>query len=311
MTWVEGQPLSEKYRVECVLRSGGLFAGTAIAVLTLLAPGRALAAPTRNECVDANTQAQDLRRDNHLLKARAALLLCAQESCPGIVRKDCIQRLDEFEAIVPSIAFEVKDASGQDLSDVTVTMDNQPFLNHLDGTPIELDPGDHSFAFSAAGMKPKTLKLVVRQGDRGRREAVTLASTTEAAPPMKRALEPEGPPSNVEPTAAPTRKVLAWTAVAVGGAGLVLGGVTAGLAISKKKTIDHADDCQQNHCDPRESSLVNQYNQFRTVSSIGFIAGGVIAATGVVLLLTAPHSPEPRAALWVGVGSLGLVGKFQ
>jgi hypothetical protein len=291
-----------------------LLACTATALLALMVPRRALGTPTKDQCVDANTQAQDLRRENHLLNAREALRLCAQESCPRIVRKDCIQRLDEIEAAVPNIAFEVKDGAGRDLSDVTVTMDDKPLLDHLDGTPVEVDPGDHSFSFSAPGLTAKTLELVVRQGDRGRREAVTLVSPSESAAAKAQA-KPADQPPNTEAQAAGTassgRKVLAWTAIGIGAAGVVLGGVTAALAISKKNMIDGAYDCQQNHCDPRERPLVNDYNHFRTVSSIGFIAGGVFAATGVVLLLTAPRSSEPRAALWVGLGSLGFIGKFQ
>lgn len=317
MAWSEGQ-----FRVSSTESSVGWSgavwalrrtAYAAIVLLAFLAPRRALATPTKDQCVDANTQAQDLRRDNHLLAARESLRVCAAQSCPRLVRNDCIQRLDEIETVIPSVAFEVKDPDGQDLSDVTVTMDGKPLLTHLDGTPVEIDPGDHSFVFNAGGWAPRTLKLVVRQGDRLRREAVTLASS-EAAVPAK-ASKPAEPTLNTDhqsaPVASSNRKLLAWTAIGVGAAGVVLGSVTAGLAVSKKNKIDGASDCQSNHCDPGERSLVNDYNRFRTLSSIGFIAGGLVAATGVVLLVTAPGPTEPRAALWLGVGSVGFTGKFQ
>jgi len=46
----------------------------------------------------------------------------------------------------------------------------------------------------------------------------------------------------------------------------------------------------------------------RTVSSVGFIAGGVLAATGVVLLVTAPSGGSTQA--FVGPQSVGVRGRF-
>lgn len=54
------------------------------------------AAPTKQECVNANESAQDLQRAGKPAEARKKLETCAVESCPTAVREDCAQRLDEL-----------------------------------------------------------------------------------------------------------------------------------------------------------------------------------------------------------------------
>lgn len=302
----------------------------------VMAPQIASATPTKDQCVDADTQAQSLRRAGKLLGARDALRVCVDQGCPKLVSEDCTKRLDELESAIPSITFAAKDGAGRDLSAVTVSIDQKPFADHLDGTAIDLDPGQHTFSFKAADLPATTVTLLIQSGDRGRRESVTLGSPPPipaAAPPAQsqtaavpgaapaaQAAQPAAAESQESPagTAAEapagqssTRKTLGWIGIGVGAAGLVVGGVTAGLASGKKSTIDSDPNCQSNHCAPSESGLVNSYNQLRTVSSIGFIAGGVLAVTGVTLLLTAPHPTQAGAGLWFGVGSVGVAGRFQ
>jgi hypothetical protein len=89
----------------------------------------------------------------------------------------------------------------------------------------------------------------------------------------------------------------------------VLGGITGVVALSKHSTLKDDGACSDLHCQPSESSQVNSYNSMRTVSSIGFIAGGVIAATGLVLVLSAPKNNE-TTALTLAPGALFLRRQF-
>jgi hypothetical protein len=50
---------------------------------------------------------------------------------------------------------------------------------------------------------------------------------------------------------------------------------------------------------------VGSYNSFRTISTTAFITGGVLAAAGVTLVLTAPKS-ETKTALRVSPSSVDL-----
>jgi len=53
---------------------------------------------------------------------------------------------------------------------------------------------------------------------------------------------------------------------------------------------------------------VDSYNAMTTVSSVGFIAGGTLAALGAVLLFTAPSGASAQA--FVGPRSVGMRGRF-
>jgi hypothetical protein len=110
-------------------------------------------------------------------------------------------------------------------------------------------------------------------------------------------------------------KTLAWVALGAGGVGLAIGGVTGAIALGKRGSIDDSKNCEGDRCAPSEQGLVDSYNSMRTISTIGFIAGGVLAATGVVLLVTAPSSTSsvgdaPSAALWVSPNAAGVSGRF-
>jgi hypothetical protein len=64
-----------------------------------------------------------------------------------------------------------------------------------------------------------------------------------------------------------------------------------------------------------EANEVDRFRRFRTVSTVGFIAGGALAATGVVLLLTSGASTDPgkdQAALTLTLSpsSVALSGSF-
>ena len=107
------------------------------------------------------------------------------------------------------------------------------------------------------------------------------------------------------------RRSAGFVALAGGAVGLALGGVTGVLAMSKRTELDKNPDCAADHlCPPEESSNVDSLNTLRTVSTVGFVAGGALAAAGLVLVLTAPSSKAPATALWVSPTSAGLRGSF-
>ena len=111
-------------------------------------------------------------------------------------------------------------------------------------------------------------------------------------------------------------RTLAFVALGVGGAGLALGGVTGVLALSKKSSLDDNQNCLNGECTYAVEDDVNALRTFRTISTIGFIAGGALAATGVVLLLTSNGAaqsgrrPAASLALALSPGELRLRGSF-
>src|SRR5579863_741315 len=107
--------------------------------------------PTTADCLSASEASLKLRGEHRLREARGQLLVCAAASCPEDVRNECVRRIDPVNAAIPTIIFEAKDAAGNDMTAVRVTMDGQPIADRLEGSAISIDPGTHTFRFEAAG----------------------------------------------------------------------------------------------------------------------------------------------------------------
>jgi hypothetical protein len=274
-----------------------------IALRLSVSAASALAAgpPSKDECIDANKSAQTLRRSGKLHAARTALHVCANEHCPGPVSDDCTSRLDEVERAMPSLVFEVRDGAGHDLTKVKVSMDGETFAEALDGTPLAADPGAHTFVFEIEAQPPVTEKLVLREGEKGRHVRVVIGepAPTPAAGPF---LSAPGPARSE--AAPPGRNGMRVAGIAVGAAGIVslgLGGVFGGLASASWSSSQNA--CATPTSCPNHAQAVSDYNTASSealVSTIGFIAGGVLVAGGLVLVFTAPPRAKdaaPRATL--------------
>jgi hypothetical protein len=163
-----------------------LFAlGPALASLAT-APDASAADPTLSDCINANESSLAARTDHKLRQARAQSLMCAADSCPAEMRDKCKQRLEELNRAIPTIVFAVQDASGADLGGVKVTMDGQLIADRLEGTAISLDPGEHKFTFEVAGQAPIERTIILREGEKDRRERIVVgqpAGTPETTPP--------------------------------------------------------------------------------------------------------------------------------
>ena len=92
------------------------------------------------------------------------------------------------------------------------------------------------------------------------------------------------------------------------GAGLATGGITAGLAASKKSDLN----CAASGCLPSQRGDVDSHNQLLTISTVGFVAAGVGAATAglFVLLSGKPKEQSARVTPVVGLGMAGVQGAF-
>jgi hypothetical protein len=169
-------------RVGKIFRAGG---GGAVLAALCLASATARADPTltKVQCIEANTRGQDLRRDSKLSGAREMFRSCAAVSCPALVRDDCARRLDEVDKVQPTVVFVTKDPSGKDVTGVKVAVDGKPRADWLDGTELQVDPGEHVFTFTAAGQPPLTVTLVLAAGEKSRREQVVVGARSAVAPP--------------------------------------------------------------------------------------------------------------------------------
>jgi hypothetical protein len=144
-----------------------------------------MSAPTREECIAASEESQALRKDSKLLDARKQAMICIAASCPQMVRDDCTQRILELDNVTPTLVFDAEGEDGADLADVVVTVDGKVLVEKLDGTPLLVDPGPHEFTFQAAGKPSVAKRLVVKEGEKGRRETILLGAPRSAKRPPR------------------------------------------------------------------------------------------------------------------------------
>jgi len=269
------------------------------------------AADEKAACTAAYVEAQSLRATHRLVEARERLRTCAQQECGAMMRgqmvADCTGWLAQVDAAVPSIVFEVRDAAGADVTRVRVTLDGQLLTDRLDGTALPADPGEHTFRFETAGQGPVEKKLVIREGDKGRREAVTFA--TSAPPSGAEALTPAPPPTAPPGDDGRGQRLAGVVTGGVGLAGLAVGGIFGGLTISAWSHVN-AECPSLAGCSAEAQSNHASAVTFGTVSTVSFIAGGALLAGGLTLYLVAPKGRSPSVGIWVAREGLGMAGRF-
>jgi hypothetical protein len=278
------------------------------ALASAAAPARA-ADPGIGECLSAAESSLKLRSDHKLRAARAQLLVCTSQSCPLEVRQECVKRIDEVNAASPTIVLAVKTPAGRDIAAVKVTVDGQVVAEHLDGSAIAIDPGSHEFSFEVQGEATVTQTIILHEGEKERRETVVIGKPAEAPTAV---VGPPGAPAPAPESPASGSSVLRPVGLVIGGvgvAGIGVGAVFGALASSAWKSATR--DCSSHtNCSPSSMNEHNTAVTDATISTVAFIAGGVLAAGGVTLFFIAPSSPAATVGLRATPGGLLVTGEF-
>jgi len=240
---------------------------------------------------------------------------------------------NELAALAPRIPSLIIQVKGTDAP--RVTLDGAEVPAAVLGIKRPVDPGKHVVHAVGRRALPGEVTVTVAEG---KVETVTL----ELAPAP--AGTPDAPDTSVPPVAvvapgssgmppvagnpgvpfAPiadasgsgggSRKPLGFALLGVGAAGVVVGAITGGLASSKRSSL--IQQCPTGHCLPSQQPAlqgdVNSLNTLASISTAGFIAGGVLAAAGIIVVVTSPKAKSPTAFLapLVGPGFAGLQGGF-
>jgi len=268
----------------------------------LLFPATAFA--DDSACIAASEQELALRQLGKLHDALKQLAVCADASCPDEVKAECGRRVAEVNAAMPTLILAAKDGAGNDRVDVRVFMDGAPLLAQLDGLSVAIDPGRHVFRFEADGQDALEKTLVLREGEKDRRESVVLgpvpiASPQPASPVPVAPRVLDRPPPSAPPNSWTTQKTTAVVGVGIGVTGLAAGAVFGGYAIWSQKR-EKSDCGSASSClnPPQAKEDYDKARQNAAAATIGLSAGAALVAIGAVLWFTA-KSPEP--ALRVGV----------
>jgi hypothetical protein len=289
----------------------------AVTAVVGLASPSALADVTKQQCIDANGQGQDLRRAGKLSDAREQLRACGNPRCPAIVRDDCTKRLDELESAQPTVLFAAKDGSGHDLGEVTVTEDGHPLAEKLDGTALRVDPGQHEFTFTAKDQPSVSQTFIIREGEKDRRELVQIGAPAPAQvaappPPAPSAEEPADGTAPAPGRGLGTRKILGLAVGGAGVVGLVVGSVFGAMTFSE--TSKQKSDCASpGSCSDHGQALSDHSAAVTdgTISTVAFVAGGLLLGGGAALFfLPSRPSEQPAAAALTVRPSVGPGGGF-
>ncbi len=239
-------------------------------------------------------------------------------------QRDAAATLQALSGRIPTVNVEIRG----DLNAIAeVTIDQGKLSGEALASPQRLDPGSH--VVRAITKDGRSLSAAVTLAE-SERKTVTLDITT-AAPSANVATPPPpvvtppaaavvSPPSGYVATSKPessnqtktsTQQWASYASFGVGAAGLVLG-ATAGL-IAWSKYSDIKSQCGGSRdCNGAVYDRLNPtYDNWQTVSTVGFVVAGVGAAAGVTLLLVHPRDEAaPRASLTAGPGALLLKGAF-
>lgn len=220
----------------------------------------------------------------------------------------------EIVAIPPRLPYVTITVAGP--GSPKVTIDGKPIPVASLGVKRPIDPGRHEVRALANGYYTARKTVTMNEG-----ESLNIAFELEEAPPDAPARVDDETKGEVVVTFADPawRKPLMITSFAVGGAGLVLGGVTGIMALSKHSQL--STDCARGTCGPDQKADLDAYHTLGTLATIGFVVAGVGATAGTVLLFVTPQpideedAPKKDSAkvTWspfVGLGSAGVEGTF-
>jgi len=264
-------------------------------LVTLVASGRVARAQDADACIAASESSLSLRKAGKLIDARKALATCAAPACPDPVKSSCMQRLADADRAVPSLVFQVKDTGGNDVPGVRISMDGQPLAERGVGTAFALDPGEHAFTFEAEGQPIARKTFVVVEGVKGRSELVVLGTP---APAPAAPAAPTAPVPASGSGSGGAQRTIGLVVGGVGIAGLAVGTVAGLLASTKWNTAQ--SECGPSVCPQPSQAQADQKgaSSLATVSTVGFVAGGVVLAAGALLWFTAPSGDATPSSAW-------------
>ncbi len=187
----------------------------------------------------------------------------------------------ELASRIPSVL--VKLTGGAPGVVAKVTMDGVQIPPVALTAPRAVDPGHHVIVATVPGAEPKQAEVDVKEGE-------TKEVGVDLTPPE--GSTPVAASKPAETGGTPPLRLASYVSFGVGGAGLIVGAVTGILAITNLSSAK-GQGCVGNQCPPSASSDLNTATTMATLSTVGFIVGGVGVGGGVVAFLLSRRSPPP------------------
>jgi len=277
-------------------------------------------------------KARSLAQLGQLVKAREAYLSITREeatsSSPAVVkaREDAAKEVALLEPRLANLTVRV---DGPGAAEANVLMDGVKVPIALVGVARPADPGQHTLQATSTGAAADAQTVVLKEG-----ASATVTLQLKPTPGASPGLPPgtaepaiASPPlatsAAVDASSAPQSsnglRTSSYVAFGVGVAGVAVGTLFGLKAKSKysdgNELCKNQDPCELSEADAaRREQLGKDGDSAKTISIIGFVAGGVGLAAGTTLFILSgkKESESAHASVhpWIGLGSAGLSGRF-
>ena len=217
------------------------------------------------------------------------------------VAKVASDRASKLEKRTPQITLQV---AADAPASAVVTWDGVAVTGSELGAKRRVDPGAHVATVQVPGYPARRYEVQLTEGED------RVMQLSPAAPAIETSGGGGGGGAAVDggSSSATPWKTIGWVTIGVGAASVVVGSVFGLQAMSKKNDAN----CPDNHCagggDPEAlRTAVKNGN----LSTVFFVAGGVLAAGGVALLVLTPKGESaPTATVSLLPGGVSLHGAF-
>lgn len=229
---------------------------------------------------------------------------------------DAAMEIEHLRKRIPTLTISIVNASPTD-PNLEVHLDGKRLNPAMIGFPVPVAVGPKKITLAIRGREVARVDVSLGEGDRTPIEldptsatGSTLVSTPESLEHSSRIGAKEfgqerSRPWYLDPT-------LGWVGVGVGSAGLVVGGITGLIAASKHNSL--SANCTSNVCPPAQRQELDSFRAYRTASTVSYVIGGMALASGITILVLAPHRSNrpgtPALSLHFGPSTVSLRGRF-
>ena len=203
---------------------------------------------------------------------------------------------------VPKLVVRVSGAP----SDTVVRLDNRTIAANK---PISLDLGSYTIIVEAPGMQKAGANVKISEEGRTTTIVVPLAAIGAEQAEVTQTEEATTGDDNAPQPAHSVRKPVGVALLVVGGATLAAGGVFGVFAMSTwkdAKAVCGSSSCATQQDADRANALRDTALSRARTANILLVAGGVVAATGIVLWATAPRPHEVSMNAFAGSHEAGI-----
>jgi hypothetical protein len=245
---------------------------------------------------------------------------------PEAFKRALAEAKQEVKLVEPRLAWVSINVVGADPERVEVSLNGSVIPSAALGAQRPVDPGTLKAQAKAEGYRTAEAEVQLSEGQhlptielRMVEQPKPAAALVQVGPAEQPVMTSDGGEPGIL-----TQRTLGYVALGLGGVGLAIGTVTGIIALNRHSQIsdipctpDMAGFCHI-PADSAEAVQLTEmradFHTFATAADVSFISGGVLAATGLILLFTAPDDTDDEGEAtvrpYVGLGSVGAVGRF-